>query len=148
MHISVLKYAWPINPLNIFCSRCWHHQSVCILLSRSMLTYLWCFALLPCTSPSIGVQIDCLDRMRQNQCQLKFCCRTRYARGILCYRLRALNAAAGLQPPSKTDLPSLGWRYKGTCFTLMVYAFLINISCTECPKSQSVFTLLGSHLCP
>lgn len=97
--------------------------------------------------------MDFLDRMRQNRCQLKFCCSRWFAWAILCYLLQGQSSTAGCNLAAEIRLLSQGWRYKGTCFTLMANAFLNNISCTECRSLQMYlfcffFSYLESHLCP
>ncbi len=73
-----------------FSSSCSHYQSEALSpLIGSGPDYTdicaLCFTLPPCRNPTTGLQIDFLDRTRQNQCQLKFCCSCWFAWAVVSY---------------------------------------------------------------
>lgn len=119
-----------------------------LAVALTTLTYLACVSLYHLAEGgNMGSQMDFLDRMRQNRCQLKFCCSCWFAWAILCYLLQGQSSTAGCNLAAEIRLLSQGWRYKGTCFTLMANAFLNNISCTECRSLQMyLFFLFFFHI--
>lgn len=105
-----------------------------------------CFTLPPCRNSAMGLQIDFLDRMRQNWCQLKFCCSRWFAWVIVSYLQPGQSSTTGCNLTAKLVCFQRGRRYKRTCFSLMAYAFFNATSCTKCksPWMYLFFSLFFS----
>lgn len=130
-----------------FRSSCSQYQSRAFVQSDWLWPWQHWHIGLPCRNPTTGSQIDFLDRMRQNRCQLKFCCSRWSAWVIASYLVQRQSDAAGCYLAAKLVCFLKAGGTKRTCFTLMAYAFLNITSCTKC-KSLRMYLFYISHLGP